>query len=51
MTAPKTPARMGPMSGETSMEATRTTLEFSTSPTKASTLASSRSSRKSKVNW
>ena len=32
---PNTMARMGPMSGDTSMLATSTTLEFSTSPMKA----------------
>ena len=50
ITAPNTPARIGPMSGDTNMEATRITLEFSTRPTKAMILASRRRRRKSKVN-
>ena len=50
ITAPNTPAKIGPIRGETSIEATRMTLEFSTRPTKAMMLARSSSSKKSKVN-
>lgn len=50
-TEPKIPARMGPMMGDTSMEATSTTVLFSMRPMKAIMDASTRSIRKSKVNW
>ena len=39
-TTPKMPARMGPIRGDTSMEATRVTLEFSSSPNSAMMLDS-----------
>ena len=47
---PNTMARMGPISGDTSMEATRMTLEFSTRPMKARQEATTRRQRKSKEN-
>ena len=50
MAPPKMPARMGPMTGDTSMEATRTTLEFSIRPKKAMMPERISSSRKSKEN-
>ena len=50
MAPPNIPARIGPIMGETSIEATRTTLEFSRSPMKAMMLAKMSRRRKSKEN-
>ena len=50
-TEPKIPASMGPIMGDTSMEATRTTELFRMRPMKAIIDARISSIRKSKVNW